>query len=474
MPTLNLGKVRFALQGTWSSSQAYETYDAVEYQGSTYVALQNSSAGTVPSAQPTVWQLIAEKGDTGSTGAVGATGATGLTGATGATGPQGPQGDTGPQGSQGDEGPTGPTGPQGPQGPQGDTGATGPQGDEGPTGPTGPQGPQGDTGPTGPQGPEGDQGATGATGPQGPTGPQGSTGPQGPQGNAGADGADGVQGPTGPQGPTGNTGATGATGPQGPQGPTGPQGDDGPAGPTGPQGSSGPQGNTGNTGSQGPQGPSGNTGPQGATGPQGPSGSPWGGGTFSGNVTLNDGKKLYLGNQSDQTSMWFDGNTTIMDMASTSGGFKIRGHNDKDLIIAESIAHGHGVGSHVKLYWASYGYSNDYQQRLITSYDGILVNGKVKMSQGGSPSEVYSPFNPPPAASNIFFVDVYSNGSTSSRDTARNWATSTINPPNNSLITVRWHYYASYWSGNGTSYHNRAETTTWIKTSSGYYKAGGF
>lgn len=60
----------------------------------------------------------------------------------------------------------------------------------------------------------------------------------------------------------------GATGPQGPKGDTG---------------ATGPQGPKGNTGATGPQGPKGDTG---ATGPQGPSGSPWGGGTFNGNITL--------------------------------------------------------------------------------------------------------------------------------------------------------------------------------------------
>ncbi len=109
-----------------------------------------------------------------------------------------------------------------------DTGisATGPKGD---AGATGPQGSKGDTGATGPQGPKGD---TGATGPQGSKGDTGATGPQGPKGDTGA---------TGPQGPKGDTGATG------------------------------------------PQGPKGDTG---AAGPQGPSGSPWGGGTFTGDIHM--------------------------------------------------------------------------------------------------------------------------------------------------------------------------------------------
>ena len=83
-------------------------------------------------------------------------------------------------------------------------------------------------------------------------------------------------------GPTGPTGPTGSTGPTGPQGATGPNGNNGATGPTGPQGNS-VTGPTGPTGPQGPTGATGATGPQGATGP---SGNPFGGGTFTGNVSL--------------------------------------------------------------------------------------------------------------------------------------------------------------------------------------------
>ena len=327
MPTLNIGKVRFALQGTWDAATAYETFDAVKYNGSTYAAIQPSAAGTVPSAQPTVWQLIAEKGNAGATGATGNVGPQGTTGATGGVGPQGPDGDTGPQGPTGNtgptgatggvgaDGPTGNTGPQGPigntgptgstggtgpQGPEGDQGVQGPVGNTGPTGSTGstgadgdtgltgPQGPvgaigplgntgatgaDGDTGSTGPQGPIGNTGPTGATGGTGPTGARGPTGNTGPQGNAGADGDDGARGPTGYTGPQGATGLTGSQGGTGSQGPVGPQGDTGPTGSTGPQGGTGPTGLTGNTGATGPQGGTGSTGARGATGPAGSNGS---------------------------------------------------------------------------------------------------------------------------------------------------------------------------------------------------------
>lgn len=240
MPTLNLGKVRPALRGTWDSLTTYETLDQVEYQGSSYVALQAVAAGVVPSAQPTMWQLVAEKGDTGATGATGATGPQGPTGATGAEGPTGPQGLQGLTGPTGATGPAGPIGPQGPTGPQGATGATGDSayeewlaaGNVGTeaafladlVGATGPQGPVGPTGATGPEGPQGLTGLTGPTGPQGPQGDTGLTGATGPQGPIGLTGA---TGPAGPTGPTGATGATGATGPQGPQGPAGADGADG-------------------------------------------------------------------------------------------------------------------------------------------------------------------------------------------------------------------------------------------------------
>ncbi len=299
-------------------------------------------------------------GAAGADGADGAQGATGATGATGAAGPQGPQGNTGAQGPQGNAGPTGsqgatgPAGDDGATGPQGPTGATGPTGPTGSTGATGPtgatgaapehawsstslrfknpngtwgsytdlvgatgaQGATGPTGSTGSQGPQGNTGPTGATGPAGSTGATGSTGPapehawsgyslrfKNPNGSwgsyvnlRGATGATGPQGSTGPQGATGNTGATGGTGPQGIQGPTGDEGPTGPQGSTGPQGAQGPQGNTGATGAAGPtgsQGATGNTGPQGATGP---SGNPFGGGTFTGNVSFGTNNITAAGN----------------------------------------------------------------------------------------------------------------------------------------------------------------------------------
>lgn len=238
-------------RGTWNVAANYNAYDAVAYQGSSFMATTSVPPGQAPPVAP--WALIAAQG---------------ATGATGATGPQGATGATGPQGATGAQGPTGATGATGPIGPAGVTGAAGPQGIQGPAGPAGAQGTPGAVGPTGPAGPTGTQGPAGPVGPQGPAGlglnikgsvPTYSQLPAQPQppndawtaadtghlwvsngtqwtdaglvrGPAGPDGATGAQGPQGP------TGATGAAGPTGPQGPVGPQGAQGPAGAQGPPG----------------------------------------------------------------------------------------------------------------------------------------------------------------------------------------------------------------------------------------------
>ncbi len=246
-------------RGAWKNTTSYAINDAVQYQGSAYVAIAANQ--NTPPPDPLTWSLLAAQGATGPTGAQGPQG---LKGDTGATGPQGPKGDTGATGPQGLKGDTGATGPQGLKG---DTGATGPQGPKGDTGAIGPQGPKGDTGDTGPQGPPGADGvpglvwrgawdsstnyapddavesqgsafvavnashndpppsaswnllaAQGATGPAGPQGPPGADGGQGPAGPQGPPGADGAQGPAGPQGPPGADGAQGPAGPPGPPG----------------------------------------------------------------------------------------------------------------------------------------------------------------------------------------------------------------------------------------------------------------
>jgi hypothetical protein len=86
-------------RGAWAGGNPAPIYfmnDAVQYNGSSWVALQSNS-NTTPS-QGATWSLLASNGVAGATGPAGpqgiqgVAGPTGATGATGATGPQGPAG----------------------------------------------------------------------------------------------------------------------------------------------------------------------------------------------------------------------------------------------------------------------------------------------------------------------------------------------------------------------------------------------
>ena len=109
-------------RNAYVAATTYATNDAVTFNGSTYISLQNNNTGNSPAASPAFWSIFA---------AAGAVGPQGVQGPTGATGPQGFQG------IQGIAGSTGPIGPIGPVGPQGLVGATGSQGAIGPIGLTG-------------------------------------------------------------------------------------------------------------------------------------------------------------------------------------------------------------------------------------------------------------------------------------------------------------------------------------------------
>lgn len=56
--TINAGRVAMVPKGTWSSSTAYSRLDVVQYNGSSYVAIQDST-GQNPSTATTYWQLLA-------------------------------------------------------------------------------------------------------------------------------------------------------------------------------------------------------------------------------------------------------------------------------------------------------------------------------------------------------------------------------------------------------------------------------
>lgn len=92
-------------RGVWDNVSAYAINDAVEHEGSSWVANASVTGGEPGVAAE--WDLWVAKGVQGDVGPQGTQGE---------VGPQGPIGPEGPQGIQGVEGPEGPVGPQGPQG----------------------------------------------------------------------------------------------------------------------------------------------------------------------------------------------------------------------------------------------------------------------------------------------------------------------------------------------------------------------
>ena len=78
-----------------------------------------------------------------------------------------------------------------------------------------------------------------------------------------------------------------------------------------------------------------------------------------------------------------------------------------------------------------------------------------------------------PSAATVLYIDVYGQGNAGDRDTARNWATSAVSVPNNTMFVVRWNRTYSYWVNNNTASGNEDRKTLWIKNSSGsIYWAG--
>ena len=102
----------FSWMGTWQSGVSYDLDDLVEYQGSTFLAIQ-ATTGTQNPSDDAFWAMFAAAGETGPQGPQGLQGEIGLQGSQGETGLQGPQGVQGLQGPQGPEGPAGPQGPAG-------------------------------------------------------------------------------------------------------------------------------------------------------------------------------------------------------------------------------------------------------------------------------------------------------------------------------------------------------------------------
>ena len=114
-------------RGEWTDGESYKKGDGLQYNGSSYISLQEHAASiTNTPPNDSFWSLMATKGDKGDEGPIGPQGIPGPVGATGPQGLPGPVGATGPQGVPG------PVGAVGPQGIPGPVGAMGPQGIQGP------------------------------------------------------------------------------------------------------------------------------------------------------------------------------------------------------------------------------------------------------------------------------------------------------------------------------------------------------
>ena len=118
-------------QGEWSSATTYTQNEAVQYNGSAYVALQGNS-NLIPSSNASAWSVMTEKGDTGATGAVGSAGS--VTIGTTTTGSAGGNASVSNTGTSSEAVlnftiPKGVSGAAGVQGSTGLTGATGAAGD---------------------------------------------------------------------------------------------------------------------------------------------------------------------------------------------------------------------------------------------------------------------------------------------------------------------------------------------------------
>ena len=118
-------------QGEWSSATTYTQNEAIQYNGSAYVALQGNS-NIIPTSDTAVWSVMTSKGDTGATGATGSAGT--VTIGTTTTGSAGGNASVSNSGTSSDAVlsftlPKGASGTAGVQGSIGLTGATGAAGD---------------------------------------------------------------------------------------------------------------------------------------------------------------------------------------------------------------------------------------------------------------------------------------------------------------------------------------------------------
>ena len=131
---------------------------------------------------------------------------------------------------------------------------------------------------------------------------------------------------------------------------------------------------------------------------------------------------------------------------------------------------GFRIGDHANWYDGS-----SYHQIWNAGNDGSGSGLDADLLDGndGSWYRNYNNLTNTPSAATVLYIDVYGQGNAGDRDTARNWATSAVSVPNNTMFVVRWNRSYSYWVNNNTASGNEDRKTLWIKNSSGsIYYAG--
>ena len=103
----------------------------------------------------------------------------------------------------------------------------------------------------------------------------------------------------------------------------------------------------------------------------------------------------------------------------------------------------------------------------------LYINGNEALHNGNQSNINYNNLSNKPSVASVLYIDVYGQGNAGDRNTARNWATSAVSVPNNTMFVVRWNRTYSYWVNNNTATGNEDRKTLWIKNSSGsIYWAG--
>ena len=153
---------------------------------------------------------------------------------------------------------------------------------------------------------------------------------------------------------------------------------------------------------------------------------------------------MHIRNDSSTTS------TYLLDVYAANGNrFRVRGADAYTTINGNQVWHAGNDGSGSGL-------------------DSDLLDGNH-----GSWYRDYNNLTNKPSTATVLYIDVYGQGNAGDRDTARNWATSAVSIPNNTMFVVRWNRVYSYWVNNNTASGNEDRKTLWIKNSSGsIYWAG--